>query len=131
MADVQVRFTTACIEVVVYGEVLHQARWPGEACRVADWARYQLKRGATVREIRAALQGAPMEQEGEGVLLAEAQACHGVLRGTLDELRRALDSGALDEDLGALLEAERLDRDRDAFRRAIEARKQALSGRAA
>lgn len=131
MADVQVRFTTACIEVAVYGEVLHQASWPGEACRVADWARYQLKRGATVAEMRAALQGAPMEQEGEGVLLAEAQACHGLLRGTLAELERALESGALDDDLGALLEAERLHDDREPFQQAILSRKRALAGRAA
>lgn len=108
MADVQMRFTPRAIEVVLFGEVLHRAGSPREACGVADWVRFQLKRGVTLRELRAGLRGAPMEHPGEGELLAEAQACHGVLRSEPEEIARALASGALDDDLGALLEAERL-----------------------
>lgn len=131
MADVQVRFMDACIRVELYGEVLHEARWPDEACQVADWARMLLKRGATLTEIRAALGGAPMEGAGDGVLLAEAESCHGVLRGSIEELERVVSSGCLDEDLGALLEAERLGARRPEVERVILERRRQLGDRAA
>lgn len=131
MAGVQVRFGATCIEVLVHGEVLHIARWPAEACRVADWARCRLERGASLAELRSALRGEPTEGRGDGVLLAEARAVHGVLRGTLEELRRLLKRGDLDDELSALIEAERLGEHREAWLGALAARKAALSGRAA
>lgn len=131
MAGVQVRFGTNAIEVVVHGEILYSARWPAEACRVADWIRYRLERGAALAELRAALKGEPAEEPGDGVLLAQARAVHGVLRGTLEELQRALGRGELDEVLSALLEAERLGENREDWLRLIAARKAARSGRAA
>lgn len=131
MAGVQVRFGSTCIEVVVHGEVLHSARRPDEASRVADWARSRLQEGATLAELRAGLRGEPAEKRGDGVLLAEARAVHGLLRGTLEELRRALARGELDQELSGLIEAERLGDGREEWIRVIAARKAALSGRAA
>ena len=129
MAQVEVRFTLRSVDVVVWGQVLHAAKDPDEACRVADWVGYHLRRGATLAELKGGLSGAPMEYDGDRILLAEARACRGALQLAPDDLAAALASGSLDEDIGALLEAERLGARRADVLRVLHSRRRWLADR--
>jgi hypothetical protein len=96
--DIQLQRAPDGVAVTVGGQLIHTAGSEEEARQLAQWIQYQLAEGRSLDDVARMLRGEPP---------ADAEADLTVLDGTIGDLRAALDTGALDSQLDALLEAER------------------------
>lgn len=112
--DVVLKQAGQGVAVTVGDTVLHTVRSVPEARSLASWVQYQLGEGRSLEDIGRLLRGEPPADEAVDET---------ILEGSIGDLRAALETGAYDHGLDALLTAETAGKNRRGALAALEKRR--------